>query len=341
MEIPSVGTERTATPRQILATLQGALYLPGGKAIDGSQSRDPANTGDVDVLRAGLVMGLRENNNLYAPSILGTLTVAGTAAGATITVASAVGTELDRRIAAGGLFKVVGPPTVGGTVAVLNTLSYSGQVAGVITLAANVAVAEVQTSTLDALMTAGTFTMTYKGYTTAAIAYNATVAQIQAALLLLPSVNAGDITMQAAHEPDTELTCTWTFANTLGNVPMLDIDISLATGPTSCTFAETTPGELVGAATLGADAAIGSLLMAADGSETPLALLGNQEGVKVTDIDGNNIDVQSSRLVCAGIIDASQIINYSVESSTRAWLKTQLNAAARGAGFKFDDDFGW
>jgi len=333
-----VGTEIAATPRKILVNPKNALFLPGGKLIAGAHARDPGNPSNLDCLRAGMVLGKRTNDKRYAPSILGHLTVAGTAAGLTITVAAGVGTELDRRVGAGGIFKVVGPPTVGGTVAVLNTLSYSGQVAGVITLAANGAVSEVQTSTLDALMTAGTFTLTYDGETTASINFDATVAQIQAALLLLPSVNAGDITMEAAHEPDTTLTCTWTFASTLGNVPMLSMDISKATGPSSCSWVETTPGELIGAATLGADAAIGSLVMPADGSEDPITLITEETGIKVTDENALDIDVEMPRLLIAGTIHAINIVEYPIESSTRQWLKDRFNISIQGR-FIFDDDF--
>ena len=102
---------------------------------------------------------------------------------------------------------------------------------------------EVQTSTLGALMTGGTFTLSYKGETTAAIAFNATIAQIVTALELLSTVGAGDITPEALHEPDTELTCTWTFLATLGDVPMLFMDISGATmAVKTVVWAETTKG---------------------------------------------------------------------------------------------------
>jgi len=247
---PGIGTTKSASPRKVLASTEGALFLPSGKRIDGSESRDPANTGDVDVLRAGLLMGKCSANGLFAPSILGVLSSAAVFDAATLTVPTAVSTEVLRRIGAGGVFRLVGPRVAGGPVRT-RKCSLSSSAAGTITLAANAAVAEVQTLTLDALMTAGTFTLSYKGYTTAAIAFDATVAEITAALELLPSVNSGDITMQAAHEPDTELTCTWTFKDTLGNVPMLSMDISNATGPTSATWVETTPGELVAYATPG------------------------------------------------------------------------------------------
>ena len=43
--------------------------------------------------------------------------------------------------------------------------------------------------------TGGTFTITFQGETTAAIAFNATAAQVKAALELLPGINLGDITV--------------------------------------------------------------------------------------------------------------------------------------------------
>lgn len=339
MQVPGLGTEKSSEYRNILASEQGALFLPGGKIISGAHSRDPGNTGDVDVLRAGTVLGKRAEDGKYAPTIIGHLTAAATATDGTLTTTAAAGDEVARRIAAGiDTFKVIGPPTDGGVVATANAMGIASEAAGVITLAANTAVSEVQTSTLDALMTAGTFTITYKGETTADIDFDATVAEITAALELLPSVSAGDITMQAAHEPDTELTCTWTFANTLGDVPMLSINITKATGPTSVAIVETTKGELVGAATIDVDMAIGSIIVPDDGSETPLTLVTHESGIKVTDEDGADVDVQTQVLV-GGIIDASQIVEYPIEESTRQWLKNQLNTDYGHRGFVFDDDF--
>jgi len=331
-QVPGLGTEKSSVPRKILLSPNGALYLPGGKIIAGEHSRDPGNAGDVDTLRAGMVMGKRSNDGKYAPSILGLLTVAATPAGADITVGALHGDEIARRIVAGGNIKVVGCPPAGVTevqtieigalltagvfrvgykgeltadiafnatqtdinaaVALLATVvadggltltagdepdavttavwlftttgpreaifydlgdatcatptvvnvkttlgekenvckesrlvSFSAEAAGVVTLAANGAVAEVQTSTIDVVMSAGKYTITYKGQTTAAIAFDATIAQMTAALELLSTVNPGDIVIEAAHEPDTQLTCTWTFLDTLGNVPMLSLDI--------------------------------------------------------------------------------------------------------------------
>ncbi|MYW43060.1 hypothetical protein [Streptomyces sp. SID161] len=52
---------------------------------------------------------------------------------------------------------------------------------------------EVQTATITGAPTGGTFTLTFSGQTTAAIAYNATAATVQTALENLSNVNPGDI----------------------------------------------------------------------------------------------------------------------------------------------------
>lgn len=54
---------------------------------------------------------------------------------------------------------------------------------------------EVQTATITGSPTGGSFTLTLNGETTAAIAYNATAAAVQTALLALPSLSAGDVTV--------------------------------------------------------------------------------------------------------------------------------------------------
>lgn len=52
---------------------------------------------------------------------------------------------------------------------------------------------EVQTATITGAPTGGTFTLTFSGQTTSAIAYNATAAAVQTALEALSNVNPGDI----------------------------------------------------------------------------------------------------------------------------------------------------
>jgi hypothetical protein len=52
---------------------------------------------------------------------------------------------------------------------------------------------EVQSVTITGTPTGGTFTLSFDGTTTAPIAYNAPAATVQAALLALPSLRAGDV----------------------------------------------------------------------------------------------------------------------------------------------------
>lgn len=118
--MPGIGTTKTATPRQIFLNSDRVQYMPGGKVIDGTLSRDTGNTGDVDVLRAGLLMGRTTTGGQYRPSILGVTTAAVTAGATTsLTVGAAVATEVARLItaAAGNVsLYVTGPGAANGIV---------------------------------------------------------------------------------------------------------------------------------------------------------------------------------------------------------------------------------
>lgn len=54
---------------------------------------------------------------------------------------------------------------------------------------------EVQTATITGSPTGGSFTLTYSGETTAAIAYNAAASAVQSALLALTNLSPGDVTV--------------------------------------------------------------------------------------------------------------------------------------------------
>jgi flagellar capping protein FliD len=97
------------------------------------------------------------------------------------------------------------------------------------------AVSEVQRLAKTTRPTAGTFTLTYDGYTTAAIAYNATLAQIRAALEALPNVNAGDITVTGNRLSETG-DMTFTFSDALGDVSLISINPSGLTPPTNSNY---------------------------------------------------------------------------------------------------------
>ena len=100
---------------------------------------------------------------------------------------------------------------------------------------------EVQKLTVTGTATGGTYTLTYGGQVTDPIAYNADAATIQAALVALSTVNNGDITVSGSLNSNP----TFTFANNLGDVGLLEIDRSgLEGGVTGATFAETVKGKL-------------------------------------------------------------------------------------------------
>lgn len=85
------------------------------------------------------------------------------------------------------------------------------------TVAGVAAVAEIQTITVDA--TAGTFTITYAGQTTAALAFDVAAADMQTALVALSNIAPGDVVVTGgpgAAGGGTPYTLTWD--DSLGNV---------------------------------------------------------------------------------------------------------------------------
>ncbi len=95
---------------------------------------------------------------------------------------------------------------------------------------------EVQTVTVDA--TGGTFTLTYNGETTTAIAEAAAASAVETALEALNGLSASDVAVSgSAGGPFTV-----TFAASLGNVSTLIADGALLTGGTGVTVAVTTAG---------------------------------------------------------------------------------------------------
>jgi flagellar hook protein FlgE len=148
-------------------------------------------------------------------------------------------------------------PTVDLTMPVTSATTLADVITWLNTNEGTAAVQEVQTLTPDAVATAGTFTLTYGGETTAAIDFDAPttgVGSIQEALEALSGVSAGDITVGGTTLAVAGTT-TFTFANTVGDANMISFDLSGLTGPTQAgsTIAETTKGFAV-QGVLGSDA---------------------------------------------------------------------------------------
>jgi hypothetical protein len=106
---------------------------------------------------------------------------------------------------------------------------------------------EIQTLTIDA--TGGTFRLSFEGFTTAAISWSATnatlVANIDAALELLPSIGTGGITTAVGTMTAGVGTITLTFAGNLAKKAISSV-IAVATnsltGTATLSIAETTAG---------------------------------------------------------------------------------------------------
>jgi hypothetical protein len=100
---------------------------------------------------------------------------------------------------------------------------------------------EAQTVTITGGPTGGTFTLTWSGQTTTAIAYNATAATVQAALVALSNIAPGDVTVTgAAGGPYTV---------TFGGAYLSD-DVAAMTATASLTGGST-PGVTIATATAG------------------------------------------------------------------------------------------
>ncbi len=139
----------------------------------------------------------------------------------------------------------------------------------------------------------GDFTFTFFGETTAAISFDATAAQVQAALELLPNIEPGDVTCAGGPLPTTPVTITFGGQYAGQNVPALVVTDNIANG--TATISTSTPGATSGAATGGA------------GLETfagfLLAPIDVTDGIYATETTGDRYGA----LLVHGIVDVSEL----------------------------------
>lgn len=109
---------------------------------------------------------------------------------------------------------------------------------------------EVQTVTISGSPTGGTFTLTFDGDTTAAIAHNAAAADVQAALEALGTIGAGNVTVSGSGPYTVK------FVNDLGE---RNVDAMTATGSFT---GGTTPSVAVATTTAGGSDVTGSTNLA-------------------------------------------------------------------------------
>lgn len=102
----------------------------------------------------------------------------------------------------------------------------------------------VQTLSITGTPTGGTFTLTFNGETTAAIARNANAAAVESALLALRSLESGDVVASGGALPGTPVVLTFGGNYARTPVPLITANGALLTGGNSPTasVANTTPG---------------------------------------------------------------------------------------------------
>jgi hypothetical protein len=89
--------------------------------------------------------------------------------------------------------------------------------------------------------TAGDFTLTFDGQTTAAIAYNANAAAVDAALEALSNIPAGGVTCAGGPLPETPVTITFTGALAETDQPAITVTDNVTDG--NAVITTTTPGQ--------------------------------------------------------------------------------------------------
>ena len=120
-------------------------------------------------------------------------------------------------------------------------VTVNGAVGDRITISAPTFTNEKQTATISGSPTGGTFTLAFKGQTTAALAYNATLAVVQTALAGLSTIGTGNVAVTGT--PGTSYVVTFQGALAATDVPMITATGALTGGSSpSIAVAETTKG---------------------------------------------------------------------------------------------------
>lgn len=108
----------------------------------------------------------------------------------------------------------------------------SGAIGPRVAITCNTAADEVQTLTITGAPTGGTFTLTFQGQTTAALAITATAAQVKTALDALSNLEVGDTATAGGPLGTAGVTITFQGRYAGGDVPKIATDSSALTGGT-------------------------------------------------------------------------------------------------------------
>jgi hypothetical protein len=348
---PGIGTSLNVIPIETFdAPTEAWDFLPAGRPIDGTATRDPGSPQNVAEARPGLLMGkISAANGVvaatvgdYGASVIGTvLTTAITSVATSLTISSAAGgAELVRRNGATGTFTLTGPPVASGVVRKL-TVTYSAVSASTVTITA-LGVNAVQTITPTTDGTGGTFSIHITrpdGSTgsTGVLADTASVATIQTALDLASGVANGVVGTTVGAAAPFAASCialVLTFSGTgFAALPQpLVRFVNTITSNTKITVATTTAG-------VDGRFVVGSLIGAGDGSELPVTFIPSPYVIRVTDVNNASVVPVPFPRVFVGtnkrVLTAS-IIGYGTDTSIQAYIKSSLRTFV--PGLTFDDD---
>ena len=101
---------------------------------------------------------------------------------------------------------------------------------------------EVQTLAKTGTVSGGTFTLQWRGQTTAPIAYNASAATIQTAILLLANLDSGDVVVTGGPAGTSNVIFTFGGQYASLDLPLIIVNSASLTGGGTYDITETTPG---------------------------------------------------------------------------------------------------
>ena len=335
---PGVGAAVFAAPRQSMySRIEGLTEFPLPIIVTGSLVYNKYNLPYYWLLYAGTPIGKLSASSNYAPSIIGLTSAA--LGGSQTTLNTDVGTAaaLNYRVGSSGTFTLTGANVAGGTARPL-TVTYSAinLTSGAITITATATGAVSAVNQINSLVTvdstgSGTFTLTVEGITTAAITYSATIATLNTNINA--ALNAALGTSAVVASGASLAACILTSSGTgYAGRPVGAITATILAGSTGYTLngsgtigtpsvcPVTTAGVTAVAAQEGEFVA-GSIIGPTDGSQTPLLIVSDTYGVKLT--DWTNLNVVNNYVVRAsagGIVNTNLIPDLPTDPVTQAYF---------------------
>jgi hypothetical protein len=184
----------------------------------------------------------------------------------------------------------------------------------------------VYSVTIDGTVTGGTFTLTYSAQTTSAIAYDATAAQVEAALVALNNINYGDV--QVSGGPGDEAPFYVTFTGDLGNqaITMTGTFTSLTAAPGTSAVASVKTGTAITTVTA-LPAIPGNVNVYVD---TDFANIGTTKLTRLFEADVNI----ASRFNPMWVLDSDQT-SFAATVEAPPDVTSRLKMAANGAGMEY------